>query len=211
MAKEKAAVNITQFVVYELKAGTSKAAIIDHLAEKGIKKADAEKFVHSVHAAAVDAGRKERLSAKSLPLAILGAALAAIIGGVIWGMITVLTNYEIGFVAVGVGFLAGLAVTKLSGGKKGIQLQIIAVVASLMGILIGKYIFFVHSVSEALAKELGQEIALSYFSPLGIAVFFSGLRHVFGAFDILWVILAVATAWSIPKAIGIKQQNSTHL
>lgn len=201
---EKALSDVTSFVVSQLKAGTSKAAIIGHLADKGVKKEDAERFVHSVHSAAVNVAQKEKLSGRQLPLALLGAVLASVVGGIIWGLITIVTNYEIGFVAVGVGFLAGLAVVKLSGGKKGVQLQVAAVIASLIGILIGKYIFFVHAVGQALTKQLGTQVALSYFSPTGMGLFLGNPALTFGAFDILWVFLAAGVAWQIPKGIGIK-------
>ncbi len=201
---EKALSDITRFVVSELKTGTSKAAIIEHLTDKGVKKDDAERFVHSVHSAAVKVSEKEKLSGRHLPLAMLGAVLASVVGGIIWALIAIVTNYEIGFVAVGVGFLAGFAVVKLSGGKKGVQLQVAAVIASLIGIIIGKYIFFVHILGQVLTKELGTHVALSYFSPTVIGVFLGNPGASFGMIDILWVVLAVGTAWSIPKGIGLK-------
>lgn len=203
MAKQKPQ-DITSFVVSELKAGTSREAIIGHLADKGVNKADAEKFVHSVHSAAVDVAKKEKVTGKSLPLAILGAVLASLVGGVLWGVLTIVTNYEFGFAALGVGFLSGFAVVRLSGGKKGVELQVAAAAASVLGIILGKYIIFVHAVGKVLAEEVGTEISVSYFSPAAITMFTGNPGLSFGAFDILWVVIAVAAAWQIPKGIGIK-------
>lgn len=202
--QEKALSGAAAFVVKELKAGTEKSTIINHLVEKGASKATATHLVNSVHASAVKVAEKEKLTGKAILLALIGTVLASVVGGIIWGLITIVTNYEIGFVAVGVGFLAGFAVVKLSGGKKGVQLQVAAVAASLIGILIGKYIFFVHAVGQVLTEELGTQVALSYFSPTGMGLFLGNPGLTFGVFDLLWAVLAVGTAWSIPKGIGIK-------
>lgn len=61
-------------------------------------------------------------------------------GGLVWGFILILTDYEVGFVAWGIGFLAGFLVVRFAGGRKGAPLQAIAIVSSLVGIMLGKYI-----------------------------------------------------------------------
>jgi hypothetical protein len=40
----------------------------------------------------------------------LAGAVAALVGAGVWALVTVLTGYQIGFMAIGVGFLVGLAV-----------------------------------------------------------------------------------------------------
>ncbi|MBC7645006.1 MAG: hypothetical protein H7123_07755 [Thermoleophilia bacterium] len=74
-----------------------------------------------------------------------GAVVAAVVAGVAWGAIVWQTNYEIGFAAIGVGFLVGKAMAIVTGNKRGRQLQVIAVLASVLGILVGKYmtVYFV--------------------------------------------------------------------
>lgn len=54
----------------------------------------------------LEARRDQRLS-----VAILAGLAAAIIGGILWAVITVTTKYQIGFMAIGVGFLVGYAVS----------------------------------------------------------------------------------------------------
>ncbi len=44
---------------------------------------------------------------QNFPLAAVAGLLAAIVGALIWAVVTVLTNYQIGWMAVGVGFLVG--------------------------------------------------------------------------------------------------------
>jgi hypothetical protein len=46
---------------------------------------------------------------QNLPLGILGAFGAAVIGAVLWATITVATEYQIGYMAIAVGFIVGFA------------------------------------------------------------------------------------------------------
>ena len=53
---------------------------------------------------------------QSLMMGILGGLAGAGIGAVLWTLLTVLTRYQIGYMAVGVGFLAGIGVKLLGRG-----------------------------------------------------------------------------------------------
>jgi hypothetical protein len=133
---------------------------------------------------------------QSLVRALAGGLIAAIIGGVAWGLIVKLSDYEVGFVAWGIGFLVGTAVVLATGGAKGRQLQITAVVLALVGVLIGKYLGFALIVQED-AESFGASIGL--FSEEMFRLFREELDTVFGLFDLLWVGLAVFSAWRIPQ------------
>ncbi len=128
--------------------------------------------------------------------AVIGGGAGSLIGGVVWAAIAIGTGYEIGYVAWGVGILAGLGV--IYGGKaKGAVFQLIAVAASLAGILLGKYLIFVHAVKEYLVEKKGAEAAaaVSHLSINTAAIFVTNLGAVFGAMDLLFIGLAVYTAW----------------
>src|SRR5690606_40980371 len=47
---------------------------------------------------------------QNLPLALLAGVAAAVLGAVLWAIITVATNLQIGYMAVGLGFLVGYTV-----------------------------------------------------------------------------------------------------
>lgn len=137
----------------------------------------------------------------------LGACVGAIIAGILWGLIVILTNYEIGYVAIGVGILAGYGVYFASGRKRGAILQIIASAASILGILIGKYVIFYHFFTRALMKDgvdAGIVNEYSLFSFNMLTVFFDNIGNMVGGFDILWIILAVGAAYKIPKMIKLE-------
>lgn len=132
----------------------------------------------------------------------LGAAAGAIIAGGLWGLMVIFTNYEIGFAAIGVGILAGYGALLGAAKKRGLELQIIASIASITGIAIGKYISFYHYVT----KEFE---GVSFFSSDTISVFFSTTSEWFSGYDILWVILAVGAAYKIPGMLKLELKGKT--
>lgn len=118
---------------------------------------------------------------------MIGAGIAVIVGGVVRGLIVLATGYEIGFMAVGIGLMAGLTVNLISG-KRGRPLQIIAVLAAVGGILIGKYFTFFSILKDVVGQELGVEAAASasMFSPTVVVTFFSSLTSVASPYDMSW-------------------------
>ena len=126
--------------------------------------------------------------------AILAGLVAAVAGGIAWGLIIKWTDYEVGFVAWGIGFLTGVAVLAVTRGARGLPFQAIAIVCALLGIAIGKYLGFVWSLQGA-AEDAGVDISIPIFSSDTINLFFDELGTVFGLFDLLWVGFAVYSAW----------------
>lgn len=53
---------------------------------------------------------------QNVSMGIVGGFGAAIVGSAVWAVMTALTNYQIGFMAIGVGFLVGYAVRKFGQG-----------------------------------------------------------------------------------------------
>lgn len=134
-------------------------------------------------------------SGSPLP-AIAAGLVAALVGGVVWGLIVKISDYEVGFVAWGIGFIAGTVVVLATRGAKGPRPQVIAVVSALLGILLGKYLSYAFVVQEE-AKSFGESIGL--VSGDMFSFFREDLDVVFSLFDLLWVGLAVFTAWRIPQ------------
>lgn len=132
----------------------------------------------------------------SLLPAIAAGLVAAVAGGVVWALIVKISDYEVGFVAWGIGFIAGTAVVLATRGARGPRLQVIAVVSALVGILLGKYLSFALIVQEDL-ESIGESIGLA--SGDMFTLFRENLDVVFSLFDLLWVGLAVFTAWRIPQ------------
>jgi hypothetical protein len=128
---------------------------------------------------------------RPLWLALLAGLVAAVVGGVVWGFVVKLSDYEVGIVAWGIGLLVGVAVAAVARAR-GPVLQAIAVVCALAGILLGKYLSYALIAQEDL-ETVGVDIGL--FSSDMWSFFREDLDFVFGWFDLLWIGLAVYTAW----------------
>lgn len=147
---------------------------------------------------------KEQLSTRPLLVAMLAAGVASIVGGLWWGLIVKLTEYEIGFMATGIGLLSGFAVVLFSN-RRGLVLQFIAVVSALVGIGIGKYLSFFAVLKDFLILEYGEAAVqgLSTFSSEVMRIFLTTAGSMFSPYDVLWIVLAVIAAWRIPRGLGI--------
>jgi signal peptidase I len=125
----------------------------------------------------------------STGFALLAGLIAAVAGGIAWGLISKYTDYEVGIVAWGIGFVAGFAVERAAGGRRSPDLQAIAIVSALLGVLIGKYLGFAFQAQKVLGDEFG------LLSGEMFSLFRENLDEVFSLFDLLWTGLAVASAW----------------
>jgi hypothetical protein len=145
-------------------------------------------------------------SVGSLAPAVLGGVLAALVGGTAWAVAVVVSGYEIGFAAIGIGALSGYAVVLMSKGGRGTLFQVIAALSSVLGVAVGKYVYYFYYLKEAVTEQYGLEVAANVrlFSVGVLESFIMDAGSFLGGFDILWVALAVITAWKIPslKTLG---------
>ncbi len=191
------------FVGNLIAEGHDDASIIRQLEARGFTQETAHRLLSVVRAKAETPVyvAPEPVTASALPGALIGGAVAAIVGGAAWGLITAITRWEIGYVAWGIGLLAGFGVVMGSGGRRGTPLQLVAVASAVLGILIGKYFTFFQALKEWVAEEQGAEVAaeLTMISVSGFQFFLGNIGVMLSGFDAIWVLLAVGTAWGIPK------------
>ncbi len=81
-----------------------------------------------------------------MPIALIAGICAAIVSAVVWAAVTVVTEYQIGWMAVGVGILVGFAV-RLGKGVDNIFRYIGAVLA-LVGCVLGNFFTIVGFISK---------------------------------------------------------------
>lgn len=97
------------------------------------------------YSVAVD--KEQLLAEQNLPKAVLLGALACIVGAAAWGLISVATGYQIGYMAIGVGLLVGIAMRQ----GKGVSMifGIIGAAFSLLSCVMGDFF----SIIGLIAKE----------------------------------------------------------
>lgn len=119
----------------------------------------------------------------SIPKAVIAGCVAAVIGGLIWGGISKASGYEIGWVAIGIGFLCGIAVRSIGKGH-GPQFQIVAAATALGGIAFGKiFSILLYAKAKNLDPSLGEVIQI--------------LPQALSPIDALFVAIAVWQAWKV--------------
>lgn len=145
----------------------------------------------------------------AMPLRILqgalGGLLGAVIGGIVWGLVVQFTEYESAYIAWGIGLLCGWAVGYFSFGSRGFIFQLIAIVSSIIGITIGKYYYVFVSMRE-IAQDYGPNYVaeIKLFSLDTLDFFLKSIGELLDAYDILFVGLAVFSAWRmLRKVTGI--------
>ena len=137
---------------------------------------------------------RQRLdSEQNLPLALAAGGAASLAGAAVWAGVTVVTGFQIGFMAIGVGFLVAFAVRSLGKGVTN-TFGIVGAFWSLIGCALGNLL----AVTALVAREQGvpfgsavsqlnwdliQQLMVAFFSPMdllfyGIALYY-GYRLAF--------------------------------
>lgn len=142
----------------------------------------------------------ERASAMRLPPAIAGGIIAAILCGAAWTAMVVATKMEIGYAAVGVGLATGYGVLLGAGRKKSAQLQVVAVLCSIFGLVLGKYFTVAYLIVHRVESAKG----LSYFDPRLFNVIFQVLPKVLSPWDALWAFIALRIAFRILRPTDVR-------
>jgi len=184
-------------VAEQMRAGTDQETIAAMLEDRGLDRVQARGFVDTVYPQLARVAEEERYTGSALGPGIAGGLIAAVVGGFLWGLIVILSEYEIGIAAWGIGFIVGFGVVRFAGGAKGTPLQVVAVVSSVLGIVIGKYISYAYFFKQAVSDRF--DVDISYFDSEIFRAFRENLGDVFGGFDLIWAGLAVVTAWKLTR------------
>lgn len=122
---------------------------------------------------------------QNLAMGVMGGIAAAAIGALVWAAVTHYTEYQIGWMAVGVGFLVGLAIRHFG---KGVDLSfgIAGAVLALAGCLAGNILTYCIFI----AKEEGVEVT-EVASQLDFSIAVEMLIDTFTPLDILFYGLAM--------------------
>ena len=121
----------------------------------------------------------------NVPMAIVFGLLASVVSASLWATITVVTGYQIGYMAIAVGFLVGYTV-KFAGRGNQLTFGIIGAVLSLLGCILGNYFSMVGFTS--------QELGTGFFSTLlriQPGLIFDVMKNNFAFMDLLFYGIAV--------------------
>lgn len=94
----------------------------------------------------------------NLLMGLIGGVIAMLVSAVVWGAITYFTQYQIGWMAIGVGFLVGFAI-KFFGRGKTLIFGVCGAGLALIGCLLGNLMFY----SGVIAREQGMPFLEVFF------------------------------------------------
>jgi hypothetical protein len=132
--------------------------------------------------------------------ALLGGVLGAAVGIGVWWAFTVLTHIAFGLIAVVIGLAVGKGVVLMSGGKRHLNLQIMATVLSVLAFFYASYLVNRSFIAKVLAEQ-GRTGSLPFFP--GPDVFLAVVRIGFGVMDLVFLGIVVYEAWKIPAPVQI--------
>ncbi|MDH3751464.1 MAG: hypothetical protein OEU40_12780, partial [Gammaproteobacteria bacterium] len=126
-------------------------------------------------------------------MAVLAGLVAAVVGAGIWAAVTVASGYQIGWIAIGIGFAVGFTIRIVGKGMDQIY-GVAGAVLSLIGCALGNLLTMTYFIADAegipyleilsqLNLDVAIEIMTATFEPMdilfyGIAVYF-GYRYAF--------------------------------
>lgn len=122
---------------------------------------------------------------QNLSFGIAGGVVAAAVGATIWAIITAVTNYQIGWMAVGVGFLVGYAVRVFG---KGVDkpFGVVGAVLSILGCVAGNLL------TTCILVSRHQHIPLfQLLSRLNPEIIIEIVKATFNPMDLLFYAIAV--------------------
>lgn len=144
----------------------------------------------------------------NLFMGLAGGLMAMLVGAILWGAISYFTKYQIGWMAIGVGLLVGIAI-KFFGRGKTLIFGISGALLALIGCLLGNLMYY--------AGILAREESVSFLNVLlGLlispAAVLEVFRVAFNVMDILFYILAAYAGFSTAMDVrSIRKQKEPEM
>ena len=131
-------------------------------------------------------------------MAVVGGFAGGAVGVIAWWGFTVVTNVAFGLVAVVIGFTVGKGILMLTGGKRSVNLQVLAVGISFVSFVYANYLVTRSFILEAYAEE---GLILPWIPEP--ALLFNVIQAGFSFMDVVFVAIVLYQAWKIPAPIKL--------
>ena len=132
--------------------------------------------------------------------AAVGGLGGALVGVIAWWGFTVVTSIAFGLVAVVIGITVGKGIVMMTGGKRHLNLQIMAVAISTLSYFYASYLVnrtFIHRAY----LEQGEVVALPILP--GPGLLFEVVMLDFGLFDLVFLAIVMFQAWKMPAPLEL--------
>ena len=134
--------------------------------------------------------------------AVFAGLIAAVVGGIVWAVIVVVTGYEVGWVAWAVGGLVGLTMAAVTP-ERSRSLGVRAAVLAAVGLLVGKWLIVEIGARTTFADEVVADTEL-----LSQAVFINMIEQEEVPADLLAAIESVGEDEYLPDSLMLQIQQA---
>jgi hypothetical protein len=140
------------------------------------------------------------------PVALAAGAAVAVLGGLGWAGVVVLTHWDIGILAWLVGAAVGRTIFGLAGGPVGVGERVAGGLFAAAGIMVGKYVIFVHAVKVSLGALYGtQALDIGYLDTRQMSIFLENFGKIVHPAYALWVGLAFFAAFRVAGGAPLRR------
>jgi len=154
----------------------------------------------------VNAAFDEETKNINFPMAALFGIGAGVLGGFGWYLITITTQIEFGYAAIGVGYLIGLAIVKGAGKKRGAKLQAMAALLTVISLFLSEMFIFAYFALKEFQKLGFEGTILDLFTRMFLTsgelrVFFAEtfFKTMFAPMSLFIWGIGVYVAFMVPK------------
>lgn len=105
-------------------------------------------------------------------LGLIAGGVAMLVGAVIWGAITYFTEYQIGYMSIGLGFLVGIAF-RFFGKGHSLMFGLSSAVLSLIGCVLGNFLFYVGAIAREQATSYLEVLFYLITNPFAVIELFT--------------------------------------
>lgn len=139
---------------------------------------------------------QDTLPQGSITKAIIGGALFGLIGSTMWASVAYFTNYKIGWLAIGIGFIVGIGI-RFMGKGSGEKYKLIGAAIALLSCIVGDYFTVVAFAS----KEMNEGL-LDAFSAIPLTQLPEIIKLSFTPMDIVFYGLSAWCGWKYSSGDG---------
>ncbi len=145
---------------------------------------------------------EEETKNPNILFAMVASVVAGLVGGFAWYWITVLTNYQVGYLAIALGWLVGVATCFGAGHKKGKALQLISVAATLITLLLAEFMITLHYIGAEPNYNMSSTALLNHLLAQDyslVALFITIIKNSISPIGLVIWGVGLYTAYVMPK------------
>ncbi|MCB1215698.1 MAG: hypothetical protein KDK66_09525 [Deltaproteobacteria bacterium] len=148
------------------------------------------------------------LDEENIVFGTLAGLIASLIGAGLWATITVLTQYQIGYMAIGVGLLVAFSIRKAGHGVTA-KFGVIGALLALFGCILGNILGFTYFEAQGMEQEW-----LAFLQSLDLKTLMEIMEFHFHSMDLLFYAIALyegfQLSWTRPGSLedASETQNS---